>query len=275
MARLFTFPLIRVAFVFLLGFGIWTAAIYVTHSSRSSLNYLYSPAAAVFYFTGAALAITGVRKVTLQSTAGKMLGSLAAAITLYGLADFLWGYYTIVLKIPIPYPSLSDALYMLYYPFMAAAFFYLYSLFGSVLTRRKILESLGVFIVSFILIFFVIIRPELPQNGHLTSANIFDIAYPFFDVVLVTLVFLGIRISSGKIKTVLPYFLFGLGLEVASDLWFSRATEAGYYVNGGIIDWGYLLASMSVFLGIAAVIRSFEPTLKPTPGRNAQAGIPQ
>jgi hypothetical protein len=273
MATLFKHPIVIISTILLILLTIWTILIVRSGLGNTTFNYLYSPVASLLYFLGAFAAILGIRAVTLKSTAGKMLTSIALAYTFYGIANLSWGYYTLILKVEIPYPSMADIFFMLYYPFMAGTFLYLFTMFDTKITTQIIIESIVAFSISFFIIFFLIIRPELPKGGAISLQNILDIAYPFFDVVMVTLVYLGIRVSSGKVRSVLPYFLFGVGLEVICDLWFSYATNAGTYVNGDTNDLAYMIASYSIVLGIVSVVTSFSATPSPaqSPSVNASA----
>lgn len=255
MPKVFKSPLVILSSLLTIIFLFWTMQLTFTNTRETLSNFLYNPAP--LYFIGAILALIGVSQTKLSSTMGKMLIYAALAFVSYGIANLIWGYYNIVAHIEIPYPSLADVFYLLYYPFLGIAFGYLLSILGLKITKRLMLEVVGIFIVAFALVFFIIMKPDFSLGEPVTLQVILDILYPLADVGIVTLVYIGFRLFGGKMKSTLLFFLIGMTMEVVSDILFTKASDAGSYFNGSVYDFIYIIAFYFMILGTSSIVRSF------------------
>jgi hypothetical protein len=234
---------------------LWSITLHTLGYHDTMFSYFYNPSASLLYFWGMIMAIKTGRQIGWTGNIGKMLGGIAFALASFGIADLVWGYYNVILKVSIPYPSWADLFFVLYYPGLIAACIYLLILLKTTITKRFLWEAFGFFVLSFLLVFFVLIRPTIPDSINLTA--FFDITYPMGDVLILALAFLGFRISGTKIRSVLPLFMISIFLEVAADILFSYTTKSGAYFNGSYVDVLFILNAWFLILSIESIKQNF------------------
>ncbi|OGG31359.1 hypothetical protein A3A63_02235 [Candidatus Gottesmanbacteria bacterium RIFCSPLOWO2_01_FULL_46_9] len=235
--------------------ALWTTGLTLLGGDHQSLyHYLYNFAASILYFLGMITAFRSASWFRTTSTVGKMLLFTGLAFLLNGLANITWVYYNIVLAVELPYPSWADLFFILYYPALAMSFIQLLRMVKPAMTKRRILETIGLFLFSFVIV-YLLIRPELPA-GQITFVNILDLLYPLGDVTLMTLALLGFRLAGDKMRSILPYFILALLFDVVTDILFSYTSKSGYYFNGSIIDFMYVISAWLLIAGTIKLIHN-------------------
>src|SRR5690242_7536564 len=99
---------------------IWGSEIVTARLSYSTQT--VSDIAAVLCATTAAfLLVQAWRKMNDQEVSKKVWGLVALGIVLWALAEAMWAYYELVLRVEMPYPSIADLLWFAgYVPLYAA-----------------------------------------------------------------------------------------------------------------------------------------------------------
>ncbi|CAN5216586.1 hypothetical protein BH18THE2_BH18THE2_07860 [soil metagenome] len=122
--------------------------------------------------------------------------SLAVGLFLWFIAEVLWGYYQIGLKIDVPFPSSADALWLIGYPFLIVHLYYILNLLKK--TKKKIdtikvshivlmsLALAAVFGYTLGIVFGINFNNTLLLfNQKEVLGNIISIAYPVLDALLI------------------------------------------------------------------------------------------
>jgi diguanylate cyclase (GGDEF)-like protein len=151
-----------------------------------------------------------------------------------------------------PYPSIADVLFLTFYVLMLAG------LLRFAVDRRTVggrvrlgLDLAIVAIGSSAVVLYVVLGPTAVAGGPSVLQDIFSIAYPVGDIVLlVGLASVLLRQSSPSTRHALRFIAVGLLLYVAGDLIYGYMTLHGTYQGGDPLDTFYMVA-IALF-GIAA-----------------------
>jgi len=167
---------------------------------------------------------------------------IALAFLAYFIGEAIW----IILEIGLglePFPSIADVFYLLFYPLIAIG---LFSISGSFLSQRGrlkfALDILLILLTTTMLMWYFIIQPTAGEYTGEPLTQIFVVAYPVGDVLLV-LAAVGalLRRLDYDTKLVLWIIFLGMGFHVAGDIDFAYTSLLDENVSQ--------FASMSWMLG--------------------------
>ncbi len=133
-----------------------------------------------------------------------------------------------------PYPSVADALYIMFYPLM------LWGLLLLPIGRRSLAErvrlGLDIAIVAiggFVVVIYVVLGPTIVQSGPDTLQTAFSIAYPVGDLILlVGLASVLLRHPAASSVRALQFMAVSLLFFVAADLLYGYITLHSTYHGG-------------------------------------------
>ncbi|HSX44460.1 MAG TPA: hypothetical protein VLF87_00740 [Patescibacteria group bacterium] len=239
--------------VLILIYWIW---LHLSGKTTTNFNFFYS-----FLFSLVPL-IGGFVGILKSSIWGRLHSALGRSVFYFGLGLFLWGagsmvwsYYNFVPKIAAPYPSIADIGFALSIVFWAIGAINLSRASGAKYGLRKpIMKVLVVTIpilvlaVSYYLLVTVARQGVLVPAGETPLKVFLDIAYPFGDVMSLTLatVILGLsfKFLGGVYRWSMVCILVGLAVMYFGDFIFSYTTTVGTFYNG---DWGDLVLTAGLF----------------------------
>lgn len=234
----------------------WSLVLFLTHQKTTDWNYLFNVADALIYLTGGIIALTGSRRLHLKNSLGRELTSVGIGVILFGIGLSIWSYYNLALRVELPYPSLSDAFYVFYSPILAYGLINLLRIFGVMITKKFYFESLGIFIISAILI----LSMNHPDLAHDLSflAKFLNVYYLLADALLITLGVMMLRLTRGRIHGSFFFFLIALfGMAIADFTFFYRNGQSTYW-NGDIADIFYAFAGTMFAIGIVKIVAAQE-----------------
>jgi len=166
-------------------------------------------------------------------------------LALWFLGETGWAIYTLLLGIEIPYPSVADVFWLSgYVPFLVALNLYV-KIFKSGLSRRMVAFSMAATFVLAVLASATLMAPILEAEKDLVTL-IIDFTYPFFDIFLFSVAFLGLLIFLGG-RLERSWLLINLGIlsNASADVLFSYTVAQGTYYSGHLLEilfhLGYLL----------------------------------
>lgn len=242
----------------------WSLVLFLTHQKTTDWNYLFNVADALIYLTGGLIALTGSRRLHLKNSLGRELTSVGIGVILFGIGLSIWSYYNLALRIESPYPSLSDAVYVFYSPILAFGLINLLRVFGVMIAKRFYFESLGIFIVTSVLIITIGGPPDLASDLTFL-AKFLNIYYLLADALLITLGTMIIRLTHGRIHGSFFFFLIALFSMAIADFTFFYRTTQEIYWNGDIADIFYALAGTMFAIGIIKIVAAQERLSTATP----------
>ncbi len=226
------------------------------------------------------LFIRAWKAMSEEEVSKRVWGLVTLGIVLWTLAEAIWGFYELVLKLEIPYPSIADIAWLLGYVPLYMALLLRYRSFessASALQKRLVLAFIVLY--SAALVYYVAIPIVQGFDPSLLSESLTNVAYPLADwglcVLTLTIIF---SLERGRFATV--WHLFGLGilLSATADLAYFYADWNDLYYPGGqlnllsgvidgIFNLSYLLLGLSIYaygiLAEAARTPGVQITLSP------------
>ena len=166
---------------------------------------------------------------------------IAMSFTCLLLGDIAWGVYELVGA--SPYPSVADALYLLFYPLM------LWGLLRFPAARddrgwpQLLLDLATVAVGGAVVVTYVVLGPTILSGGSDLLATAISIAYPVGDMIL--LVGLGsmlLRRAAPSSAPALRFMAAGVLSYVVGDLLYSYITFHSSYHTGDPVDSLWMIA---------------------------------
>jgi hypothetical protein len=207
--------------------------------------------------SGAALAAS--RRCANQPRLRSAWQLLAVAAIVYLAGDIAQTIYEV--QGPLPFPSVADALYLLFYPLM------LWGLLRFPAGRRDrgawvrlMLDLAVVAIAGAMVVTYVVLGPTPRQGGPNALADVVSIAYPVGDMIL--LVGLGsvlLRQTALSSARALQFMVAGLVFFVAADMVYGYILIHSSYQGGDPVDSLWMIA-IALFAVAAAAQSPSEAT---------------
>lgn len=234
---------------------IWSGILFFTGQKTTEWNYLFNALNALLFFSVGIVALFGVRLHGFQSAVGKELLSIALSMFSFSLGLFVWCYFNIILKVATPYPSLADLFLVLYIPFLGYGIVNLLRAFGMFYSTRILVETIVIFGLTSILIFFIGNPPDLSVAVPLLQKSL-NIFYLLGDAFLISLGYMLIRLTKGRIHGSFFYLVGALFAMAGADLIFAYRTGTETYWNGDIADVLYALSGFLFSIGVTKIVSS-------------------
>lgn len=254
---------------FILGFYValivWWLTIFFSGTKDSTYNLAFAFAYGLIPLFGGCLGILEARHWgMLKSAMGKALIFFSSGLITWGLGEMVWSYYTLVLHVEIPYPSLADAVWIFSWPLWSIGIFFLSFATGAKFSLRKrtgqfqliIIPAIAIAVSYYLLI--IVARQGSWTSGGGILKIFFDFAYPILDIMVLTfsllLYGLSFKYLGGRFKWAVLIILSGFVFDYLADLTFTYTTTAGTFYNGSWID---LLFTTAMFL-LSFGVNSFD-----------------
>ena len=181
-------------------------------------------------------------------TAWALLGASAGA---WCLGEIVWSYYTVILRVAVPFPSAADAGFLAAIPFAVAGVLFFPSAPTRGTTRARAVLDGSIVALSLLFVSWAVGLGEMYRQS---SAGLVEqaigLAYPIGDIVILTVLFVAFSRSMPSQRGRLVLLMFGLGANAFSDSTFAFLTASGSYLTSsylfstGWID-GYLLMALA------------------------------
>jgi hypothetical protein len=183
-----------------------------------------------------AFSLNVVYRQKLDGLLGRAYGGLAIGLLLWFSAELIWGYYNIIARIEVPFPSLADAFWLAGYGPLGYHLFStskLYRAFHNA-SKRIIVVGLAVAVFSAIYIFYIVSLSHISWPNSILAMGI-TIAYPIADAVVLVPAVLSIAKSGRGDLTAVPWiFIFWVFTAIADAL-FGYAADAN--IAGQFTIW--------------------------------------
>lgn len=237
------------AFIFIL-LAVWDGLLYRNHLRTNNWNYLFNAAVGALYIFTFVIAIWHSRKPQISTSSRKIFVYLGLAALAWGAGSLIWAYYNLVVKVSVPYPSFADVFFLISYPLWGLALWRLHEQYNKDATQRAINESILIVMVSAVVIFAFLNRPDLSPDLGLMK-NLLNVAYSLGDVLLVAMSLIELRSGLAK-KYKGLYLLIGFFLlQAGGDFMFAYRNNNGLYWNGDVSDLLFGLSGFALGLALA------------------------
>ena len=241
---------------------VWWFTIFLRGIKGTNENYLFSLLYSVMPLGwGIIGVINAMRWGGVKSFLGRGILFIALGLFAWGVGNLIFGYYNLIQKIPIPYPSPADAAFILLYPLSAIGVLWFFKPTGASYGLRHMSGKLLLLIIplffiflSYYLLVYVARAGSITSGGHLLKVFL-DIAYPVGDVVVVTLATivysLSFRYLGGAFRKPITFIIIGFISTYVADFLFSYTTTVNTYFVGMWVDIFYPTAFLFIGLGLS------------------------
>ncbi len=202
----------------------------------------------------AASALVILARVVIDPRSRRAWLAIGLAMTTWGVASIAW---TSVYggQVRVPYPTFADALWLSWYPLMAAGIFYL---IRDSLPRFEVhrwMDGFAVILVVLIAGFAVVVNPVTDHEMQGTVAKVVDFSYPVLDLLIAGTV-IGVYVVLAWRPTRM-WIRFGLGTLIIT---IGDAAFAVQEARGIAIDerYDFVLTLGAVVIASAAWVRGSE-----------------
>jgi len=202
--------------------------------------------ATVALFYAAHLSVGRVRKAWIM---------IAIAMLFNTLGDLSWSVVETVLH-QNPFPSVADVGYLMFYPLFALGIFLLPDVPFSSREKIKILLDAAIVIVSFSLIFWVLlIDPIVISIEVFNLEAIVSLAYPTMDLLLfIALIELLFRKIDSRSQGPIIILSLGIAILILTDAIFSIQIQQETFISGSILDAGWVVSYL--LFGLAGILQT-------------------
>lgn len=253
--RLFDNYIVVFFFCFYFMLLLWAGVLHFTGQTNTEWNYLFNAAYALLYFSVGIVGLFGIKLHGLKSSVGRELLAISLGMFGFSFGLFVWSFFNIILKIETPYPSLADAFFVLYIPFIGYGIINLLSVFGLFYSKRILVETTLIFQLATIVIFLFGNPPDISTTVPILERSL-NIFYLLGDAFLISLGYMLIRLTRGKIHQSFFFFIGALIVMAIADLVFAYRTGAEIYWNGDIADILFATSGFFFSLGVTRIVSS-------------------
>jgi hypothetical protein len=245
-------------------------ALQMTNHFSSVLNYWVNVFCAVLYCICAAVAWYYSRRVEIPAYRMTYL-MWAIGMLVWGIGLIIWSYYNLILKVGVPFPSIADICFIVYYGFMGYGTLRLQQISNDK-NQLPILASLPVTIISFVMVLFVFNRPDLSTAVPIVQ-RVISVGYSLGDALLLSMVLVAIQNAVGsRVRRAILFIISSFVVMLIADFTFFYGTARGSYYNGNISDVLYglfptllIVAMMQLYITITTRQPSAQSLASDTP----------
>lgn len=243
---------------------IWWILLMVSGLKDATINYAYAFAYGLVPLFGGIFGIMEAKKWgLLRSALGKALLLLSLGLITWSFGEVIWSYYNLIVNIEVPYPSWADASFILSFPLWTLGIIYLSRATGAKYGLRKIHGKLMLLTIPFFAIlssYYLLVTVARQGSFEIAGGPLkifFDIAYPVWDVIILTLALLiyglSFKFLGGRFKLAVIIILFGFIVNYFADFSFSYTTTVESFFNGNWVDLLFTTAMFILSFGINSI----------------------
>ena len=254
-------------FIFLLTLMlIWAALLQINPQKETIWNYGFNLGYGLIYLMAGLLSLWQFETQRVLHSLSKSFLYLGLGLISFSVALLIWFYINIFVKIPMPFPSVADFFFVLFYPLTFVGLLYLIKAHGS---PKESISSLRVLIILTAFALPIIILTSLwsKDNTITQGAKFFSYLYPVGDILIMTMATLLLDISTTRIRKGALFLIAACSSLVLADLTFAYRSSVNIYWNGDISDILYTVAgflfSISIVSLVSGVLNNpIDPNLK-------------
>jgi len=193
----------------------------------------------------------------LESQLSRIWLGFCLGMIFWFIGEVNWAFYTLILDVKIPYPSVADIYRLVGYGFFLFAVFTYIKVFRTIITR-KLFTTASIFTLptstGIIPLLFLSISARSPEM-NLTTLLV-GLAYPLLDLTLLVLAMLGLLVFTttglkGRLGSVWLLINAGIIMNIFGDIIFSYSNLQNTYYNGHPLElffhFGYLFFLISFY----------------------------
>lgn len=256
--------------LYLLTLLIWSLTLFLNPDKGTLLNYWFNAGYGVMFLIAGIVGVIYAKEIGWGSVIGKALTFIGVGLVSYAFAQFIWLFYNLFSSIEVPYPSIADIFFLLFYVLVFIGFISLLNIFKLSITKEKIVQSVLLLPVVLAISLIFVFKPDLsPDLSFLGKA--LNIAYPVCDTLILYVILVMLRVSGGYFKSTTIFFAVAGVVLLAGDFLFTYRNAKDLYWNGDISDLVFLISSFLFFLSFVYFKQKMVEMNSPQPQTQPQA----
>lgn len=121
---------------------LWWFSIFLRGIQETTENYLFSLIYSILPLGGGIIGFINARHWgSFASSTGRAVLFISGGIFAWGIGNLIFGYYNLILGVPIPYPSFADAAFFLLYPLSAIGVISFFRATGALFALKRLSEK--------------------------------------------------------------------------------------------------------------------------------------
>lgn len=192
---------------------------------------------------------------------------VGAGMLAFALGDAVWSWIEVVQRVEVPYPGLPDVFYVSEYVFIGLALMIAAVSYSRLLDIRVAAGfSVTAGVVLMVLLYFGLFAPYILSEPGLSGGELAaSIFYPSADVVLllvpsILLVLVVSKLGHGRLGWPWWFVAAGAAMLASSDAAYAYLSAADAYTAGSIVDYGWMLAHVSLAVGASLALDIAKPS---------------
>ncbi len=174
---------------------------------------------------------------------------LAASALSWGLGEVVWSVYEVWLNVAVPFPSAADIGFLGAIPLaIAGVLSFSHTPRGTATGIRQWLDRAIVALSLVFVAWGLGLGQVFYSSGSTLETRLIGLAYPVGDILIGTILILGIRRATDETYGRLLLLLGGLAANALSDSTFALLTAEGNYATGSLLDAGWVVGYLMVAL---------------------------
>jgi PAS domain S-box-containing protein len=225
-------------------------------------------------YVAAAACLWASRSASTVRT-GRAWVLMALSALCWGIGQTIWTVVEVGFGI-VPFPSLADAGFLSAVPlaFAAVVLFWRPGR-GFFSVRRLVLDALIVLLALLFTAWAAGLRDVWNDFDDPLFERFVDVAYPVGDILIGTVLILGIRRATHSQQGRMLLLLAGLAGNALADSAFAYLTTAGNYtIHGSVLDTGWVLGYLVIALAALWPAQQVDDKGEPSPYDVWQLGLP-
>lgn len=198
-----------------------------------------------------------------KSVLGRAIAFLALGMLAQFIGQILYNYYTFILGIEVPYPSLGD------YVFLSSILFYIIGAYqlskvsGLKLSVQGVKGKLKAILIPGVILLgsYFLLLQEYDFTQSTSESIFFDFGFPIGQAIYVSIALLALFISKdilgGMMRRPIMLLIGALIFQYIADFIFSYQYSLGTIYYGGFMDYLYFLAYYLMTIAIFAIGNMF------------------
>lgn len=251
--KLFWFVAVLFTLVFL-----WWVKILLSGNTQKPENYWFNLGYGLIALTGgvSGLIISSKKWDGSKSVIGRGLIFLSLGLIGEWFGNLVWGYYNLILKVDVPYPSLADIGYFSLIPFYTLAMINFAKASGSKFALGHLWGKLQVVIIPLVVLglSYALFLKDVGFDPHNLTKTLLDFGYPAGEALSVSLGLLTYTLSrnllGGKMKSRIVSIILALTFQYLTEFTFLYTSGKGIYYNASFVDLMYAGAYLLMTLGL-------------------------
>lgn len=245
---------------------IWAALLQTSAQKETIWNYGFNVGYGLIFLIAGLVSLWQFETQKVLNSLSRSFLYLGLGLISFSIALFIWFYLNIFVKTSIPFPSVADFFFVLFYPLTFVGLMYLISAHGN--PKSSISSVKALIILTAVALPIIILTSLWSRDDTVTAgAKFFSYLYPVGDILLATMATLLFDITSTRVRKGVLFLIMACLTLVLADLTFAYRSAVNIYWNGDITDVFYAIAGFLFSIGIVSLVSGvinnpIDPNLK-------------